>query len=48
VPPPRIANSRPSVRAKFTALMTSATFAQRAISAGRLSIMPLYNARALS
>jgi hypothetical protein len=40
-PPPRIAIGRLPSRPKFTAAMTSATSAQRAISHGRLSIMAL-------
>ena len=35
-------------RAKLTAAMTSAASTHRAISRGRLSIMPLYSARASS
>ena len=40
-PPPRMATTMPLSRPKLTAAMTSATSAQRAISSGRLSIMPL-------
>ena len=40
-PPPRTASSSPFSRAKLTAVTTSATSTQRAISSGRLSIMPL-------
>ena len=40
-PPPRMAIEEPLSRPKFTAAITSATSAQRAMSSGRLSIMPL-------
>ncbi len=40
-PPPRMATSRSFSRPKLTAEITSATSAQRAIRAGRLSIMAL-------
>src|SRR5689334_18812498 len=45
-PPPRTLISRPSRRAKRTASATSAVFRQRAMSAGRRSIRPLWTARA--
>ena len=44
-PPPRIAMSRFCSRPKFTAAITSAASVHRAITAGRLSIIALYNAR---
>ena len=47
-PPPRTATSRFSLRAKSTARMTSATPAQRTISAGRRSWAPFQIARASS
>ena len=40
-PPPRMAMSSSFSRPKFTAAMTSATSAHRAIMSGRLSIIPL-------
>jgi hypothetical protein len=40
-PPPRTEISRPSARANLTQATTSAALAQRAIRAGRLSIMAL-------
>ena len=47
-PPPRTATSRLSFRASFTASATSAVPPQRAISAGRRSISPLWTRRASS
>ena len=47
-PPLRTATRRPCCCANFTAEMTSATPAQRAISAGRLSIEPFQILRAWS
>src|SRR5262245_39104467 len=47
-PAPRMAMSNFCVRAKLTAAITSATPAQRAISPGRLSIIPLKTFRASS
>jgi hypothetical protein len=47
-PPPRTATRSPLVRAKFTALTTSATPVQRAMTAGRLSIIPFHTRRAES
>ncbi len=46
--PPRTAVSSRSLRAKRTASTTSATLAQRAISAGRRSIAPFQTRRAVS
>ena len=40
-PPPRMAMGRALSRPKLTAVITSATSAQRAMARGRLSIMPL-------
>ena len=47
-PPPRTENARSCSTAKRTAAATSAASAQRAISAGRLSIMPFQMLRAAS
>jgi hypothetical protein len=47
-PPLRIDRSTPWWRAKFTQATTSATPRQRAISAGRRSIMPFHSWRASS
>ena len=47
-PPPRTATRRPVARANRTAAMTSATPAQRAISAGRRSIDPFQTRRCSS
>ena len=47
-PPPRTESSRPASLAAFTASTTSAVFRQRAMSAGRLSIRPLWIMRAAS
>jgi hypothetical protein len=47
-PPPRTASNSPWARAKRTAAITSATPAQRAINAGRRSIMPFHTWRAAS
>ena len=47
-PPPRIAMSRPCSRPNATAAITSATSLHRTMTAGCLSIMALYNARASS
>lgn len=40
-PPPRTATSTPMLHAKLTPVITWAVSAQRAITAGRLSIMAL-------
>ena len=45
-PPPRIASSRPWARPEPSAALTSATPVQRAIAAGRLSIIALWSVRA--
>jgi hypothetical protein len=47
-PPPRTAINEAFTRAKLTAITTSATPVQRAISAGRLSIIPFQTRRAAS
>ena len=47
-PPPRTDTSRLLVRAKLTALITSETPAQRAMSAGRLSTLAFQTLRASS
>lgn len=47
-PPPRTATSRPLLRAKLTAATTSGVLVQRAISAGRRSMVPFQMRRASS
>ena len=47
-PPPRTATASPCARAKFTASITSAAPAQRAITSGRRSIIPFQMRRAPS
>ncbi len=47
-PPPRTATVRPSLRAKRIAAITSLAPVQRAINAGRRSIMPFQTPRASS
>jgi hypothetical protein len=47
-PPQRIATTSPCSRATLTAAATSAVLAQRAITAGRRSIVPLKTWRASS
>ena len=46
-PPPRTASGSPCSAAKRTAVATSSASAQRAIAAGRLSIMPFQTRRAV-